>query len=224
MVRLPGVTKPGTVDDEHLVSSVDFLPTLLDVVGLAHPDDLDGRSFAPLLRGEKQEGRDMVVTEYNENAGGNRHPMRAIMTRDYGYLFNPWSDGKRQMATATKGTVTYRRMKALAPTNAEIAARLDLFEHRVPEELYHYAADPDARKNLIDSTEHKAERDRLTAALEAWMVRTGDPMLEVFRNRVDPTVREAYQLQVEKEAADRGKRKGGGNKKKRKNPETATCE
>jgi N-sulfoglucosamine sulfohydrolase len=213
LVRVPGVTNAGTVDDVHLVSSVDFVPTWLDLLGLPHPQGLDGRSFAPLLRGEKQDGRDMVVTEYNENAGGNRHPMRAVVTRDYGYIFSPWSNGERKMATATMGTITYRRMKALAPSHPEIAARLDLFEHRVPEELYHYAVDPDARTNLINSGEHEAARKQLTAALEAWMVRTHDPMLDVFRGRADSAVREAFQLQVEKEAADRGKRKGGDKKK-----------
>jgi len=213
LVRVPGLTKAGAVDDVHLVSSVDFVPTWCDVLGLAKPAGMDGRSFAPLLKGEKQEGREMVVTEYNENAGGNRHPMRAVVTRDYGYIFSPWSDGKRKMATATMGTVTYRRMKALAPDDVEIAARLDLFEHRVPEELYRYSIDPDARTNLIDASEHEAARKQLTAALEAWMVRTGDPMLEVFRGRADAAVREAYQQQVEREAADRGKRKDGGKKK-----------
>ena len=208
IVRWPGVTKPGTVDDKHLVSAVDLTPTLLDVVGIkpaegAKQPSFDGRSFEPLLRGASQDGRDMIVTEYNENAGGFRHPMRAVVTRDFGYIFNPWSNGKRKMATATKGTITYRRMLALAPQNPEIAARLDLFEHRVPEELYQYSVDPDARNNLVQSESHQADYQRLTAALEAWMVRTDDPMLEVFRGRNDPTVREAYMAKVEAEAAAR---------------------
>jgi N-sulfoglucosamine sulfohydrolase len=213
MVRWPGVTKAGAVDERHMISSIDMLPTLLDVLGLAHPKGLEGRSFAPLLKGETQEGRDYIVTEYNENSGGFRHPIRAIVTRDFGYIFSPWSNGQRVMATATKGTVTYRRMRALAPTDPKIAARLELFERRVPEELYHYAADPDALRNLIESPEHRAERDRLTALLEAWMVKTSDPMLEVFRGRHDPQVREAYMTSIEKEAADR---KGPGKKKKKK--------
>ena len=133
---------PGAVDDEHLISAVDLVPTLCEILNLETTQRLDGRSFAPLLRGEKQSGRDFVVTEYNENAGGNRHPMRSIMTMDYAYIFSPWSNGQRKMATATTGTVTYRRMKALAPDNPQIAARLDLFEHRVPEELYDYGTRP----------------------------------------------------------------------------------
>ena len=78
MVRWPGVTKAGTVDDRHLISAVDLLPTLLDITGLPHPTGMDGRSFAAILRGEKQDGRDYIVAEYNENSGGNRHPMRSM--------------------------------------------------------------------------------------------------------------------------------------------------
>lgn len=203
MVRWPGVTKAGAVDDQHLISVVDLLPTLLDIAGLPHPKGLDGRSFAPVLRGERQSGRDFVVTEYNENAGGNRHPMRSIITKDFAYLFNPWSNGERVMATATKGTVTYRRMQALAQTDARVAERLKLFDRRVPEELYNYAQDADALENLIAKPEFRAQRDRLTQQLEAWMVQTKDLMLAVFRDRHDPKAREAYMQSVEREAAER---------------------
>ena len=214
MVRWPGVTAPGGVDDEHLVSAVDLVPTLLDVLGLPPPEGLQGRSFAGALRGEKLPDRDHIVAEYNENSGGDRSPMRALITRDYGYLFNPWSNGERVMKTATQGTVTYRRMQALAPQNPEIAARLALFDRRVPEELYHYAYDPDALTNLIGKAEHAAAQTRLTTLLEAWMERTGDPMLDLFRNRHDPAAREAFMAEARQQAAERGSAKKGRAKSK----------
>ena len=175
--------------------------------------------FAPVLRGENQEGRDYVVTEYNENSGGHRHPMRSIITKDFAYIYNPWSNGERFMATATKGTDTYRRMQALAKTDPNVAARLKLFDHRVPEELYNYETDADALQNLIARAEFKAQRDRLTQQLDAWMVQTHDPMLEVFRARTNPGARERYMKQVEAEAAERNgsapKAKAKAGKKKK---------
>jgi N-sulfoglucosamine sulfohydrolase len=202
----PGVTKPNSVDQTHMVSAVDFLPTLLDVVGAKHPEGLDGRSFAPLLRGGSQDGRDFIIKEYNENSGGSRNPMRAIQTQRYLYIFNPWSDGRRSMATATKGTATYRRLVDLAKNDAALAKRLDLFDHREVEELYEVKNDPDCLKNLIDDTAHSGDLDRLRSQLETWMADTADPMLPVFRNRNDPAARAAYMSQVEKEAAQRGGR------------------
>ena len=50
LVRGPGI-KAGIVPDQ-LVSNVDFAPTFLDLAGLPIPDSMQGRSIAPLLRGE----------------------------------------------------------------------------------------------------------------------------------------------------------------------------
>lgn len=210
--RWPGVTEAGAVDDRHMVSAVDLLPTLLDVVGIAHPEGMDGHSFAPLLKGETQAGREMVIKEYNENAGGSRDPMRAVQTKRLLYLFNPWSNGERIMATATTGTPTYRRMAELAKTDRAIAARHDLYQHRVVEELYDIKDDPDCLVNLIDSPAHQQELARLREALETWMVETGDHMLDVFRERDDPAVREAYVAEKEREAEERRKQKRKANR------------
>jgi N-sulfoglucosamine sulfohydrolase len=206
VVIWPGVTKANAVDQTHMVSAVDFLPTLLDVVRIKHPAGLDGRSFAPLLRGESQVGRDFIIKEYNENSGGSRNPMRAIQTKKYLYIFSPWSDGTGSMATATKGTATYRRMVELAKTDAKLAKRLKLFDHRVVEELYDVEKDPDCLKNLVDDPAHIDNLVRLRSQLEAWMVTTADPILAVFRDRENPAARAAYMAQVEKEAAERGGR------------------
>jgi len=207
LFRWPGVTRPGAVDDEHMVSAADFLPTLLDVAGLPHPDGMDGRSFAPLLNGQRQQGRDMIIKEYNENAGGSRDPMRAVQTKHLLYIFNPWSNGERIMATATTGTPTYRRMAELAGTDETIAARHQLYQYRVVEELYDVENDPDCLVNLIDVPAHRQALARLREALEAWMVETGDHMLEVFRRRDDSAIREAYVEQKEKEAEARKQQK-----------------
>ena len=219
IVRWSGVTKPGTRDAQHMVSAVDFVPTLADVLGLEHPKGMDGRSFAPLLEGKEQDDREMVFKEYNENAGGSRDPMRAIQTKQLLYLFNPWSNGNRVMATATTGTPTYRRMAELAKTDNWIAARHDLYQHRVVEELYDIEKDPDCLKNLVDSPAHQKELARYRTAMEAWMVRTGDHVLDTYRHRDDPQAREAYVVEKEKEADarranKRGKRKPRAGKKR----------
>ena len=211
MARWPGVTKAGSVDKEHMISAVDFLPTILDITGTPHPKHLDGRSYLPLLKGGTQEDRDHVIKEYNENAGRSRDPMRGVQTKKYLYLFNPWSNGERVFATATTGTVTYRRMVDLASSSKSLSARLDLYKHRVPEELYDVTKDPDCLVNLINQPKHQAELKELRAKLDAWMVRSKDPMLETFRKRENAGFVEAYVQKLEKESSARR-----GNKPKRK--------
>src|SRR5262249_41452253 len=51
LVRWPGVAKAGGVD-RHLVSNVDFAPTLLAAAGVDVPADVQGKDFAPLSKGE----------------------------------------------------------------------------------------------------------------------------------------------------------------------------
>lgn len=216
VIRWPGVTKAGTSDDQHLVSAVDFLPTLLDAAEIPHPAALDGRSFAPLLKGQSQPDRGYVVKEYNENSGGSRDPMRAMQTKRFLYLFNPWSSGQRIMQTATSGTPTYRRFRELAATDAKLAERHRLYQFRVVEELYDVERDPDCLVNLIADPAFAKDRDGLRGDLEQWMIKTNDPMLEVFRKRDDAAFREAYVTAQEREADERrstgGRAKGGKGK------------
>jgi arylsulfatase A-like enzyme len=52
LVRWPSKVKAGTVND-GMVLNVDFAPTLLDAAGVKVPDDMQGRSFLPLLEGKR---------------------------------------------------------------------------------------------------------------------------------------------------------------------------
>ncbi len=52
IARWPGVTKPGTVCDD-IVSNLDFAETFLDIAGAEIPNDMQGLSLVPLLKGEK---------------------------------------------------------------------------------------------------------------------------------------------------------------------------
>ena len=75
-------------------------------------------------------------------------------------------------------------MQRAAKASEEIAARVKLFQYRVPEEFYDFAKDPDALKNLIDDSKVKPEIDRLRKALLENMVKTKDPLLPVFKARL----------------------------------------
>jgi N-sulfoglucosamine sulfohydrolase len=207
MIKWPGVTQAGAVDREHMISTVDMLPTLLEMLGIASPGGFDGRSFASVLRGQPQSERTMVFKEHNENSGGQNTPMRAVQTKDWLYIFSPWSDGKRVMTGATNGTSSCRQMRVLAKNDPQLARRIDLFDHRVPEEAYEVKYDPDALTNLVDKPEHSEQVAALEKAMEDWMIRTKDPLLEVFRNRADAAVREAYMKQLEAKRVSKTERR-----------------
>jgi arylsulfatase A-like enzyme len=52
IVRWPGVTRPGSVEDA-LVINTDFAGTFMGMAGLPVPADMQGRSLAPLLKGDR---------------------------------------------------------------------------------------------------------------------------------------------------------------------------
>jgi N-sulfoglucosamine sulfohydrolase len=205
MVRIPRVTENGKVEKRHMVSVVDLLPTVLETLGIDRPARLDGRSFYPALRGQKMEGWDYIIKQYHENSGRSRDPMRAIQSKTHLYLFNPWSNGERIFATATNGTVTCKRMIALAEEDEQMNDRLQLYRFRVPEELYQVRKDPNCLENLIDYPNQEKNRVQLQQMLEDWMVKTGDPILECFQKRDEPEFVEAYVQKLEAEANDRRK-------------------
>ncbi len=214
LVRWPGVTKAGSIDDKHMVSAVDFMPTICEIAGITEDYEFDGRSFASLLKGEDQKGRDAVFKVYNENSGGARHPMRAVETRDYLYIFNPWSNGTRKVSGATLGTAAYKQMKKLGATDPKMAARIKLFDYRELEEFYDMKNDPDCLVNLIDSPDHqealKAHREVMTYFLEE----TNDHAAVPFRGLGIQDVMDRYMEKVEAESAERRKNRP----KKQKNP------
>jgi N-sulfoglucosamine sulfohydrolase len=183
MIRWPGVTKPGAVDRDHLVSTLDFAPTLLEAAGLPPLPGIDGRSFVPAVKGATMTGWDRVFTFYNAAFGNRWLPMRCVRTKQRSYIWNAWCDGKREYHTENMAGLTWKAMLAAAATNPAIKARTDFYLHRVPEEFYNLTKDRCERANLIGCPARQAEIEALRQDLLALMRRTGDPFAEAFARR-----------------------------------------
>ncbi len=71
LVRWPGKVAAGSVND-NIVSNLDFAETFLDVAGVDVPDDMQGRSLMPLLKGETpKDWRRTFYYHYYENPGAH---------------------------------------------------------------------------------------------------------------------------------------------------------
>jgi N-sulfoglucosamine sulfohydrolase len=186
IVRWPGKIRAGSVNYKDFVSGIDFMPTVLEVVGLPQIDGMDGRSFVPLLQGKSQPGRDSVFTEFHETIAKNRYPMRSVQTAQFGYIFNFWSDGKTKMTMDSTNGLSFAAMQKAALKDRDIESRVKLFCYRIPEEFYHLEQDPDSLENLIHDPQFSDEIEVFRKRLEAYMVKTGDPALEAYRNRGNP--------------------------------------
>jgi len=69
VMRWPGKIKPGTTS-EALVQNLDFAETMLDAAGVPVPDDMQGVSLLPLVKGKTPaDWRDAVYYHYYEYPG-----------------------------------------------------------------------------------------------------------------------------------------------------------
>ncbi|MDP6779534.1 MAG: sulfatase [Candidatus Latescibacteria bacterium] len=78
MIRAPSCSQPGARFDDR-VQPADLAPTLLDLAGIEIPDQMQGRSYLPLLKGEACDVRDVAISA---NAPNARNASATITARD----------------------------------------------------------------------------------------------------------------------------------------------
>ena len=80
LIKWPNVIKPGITNDE-LVQNLDYAQTFLEAAMIDIPDDMQGESLIPLLKGNSQEWtRDAVYYHYYE------YPSVHMAKRHYGIV------------------------------------------------------------------------------------------------------------------------------------------
>src|SRR5687768_1385197 len=88
LVWAPGLVKPQSVLEE-VVMNVDIAPTFLELAGIKKPANMQGNSFAPLLRAQQVPWRDRVFYEYYWEAAFPQTPtIFAVRSSRYKYIYN----------------------------------------------------------------------------------------------------------------------------------------
>ncbi|MFN7920393.1 MAG: sulfatase [Bryobacteraceae bacterium] len=117
IVRWPGVTKPGSQCHEP-VASYDYAPTFAEIAGVPRVKmpPMDGRSFAPLLRGKQQNVRDMFwhYPHYSPQLG---RPAAALRRGDY-KLIRFFEDDRVELYDLKNDIGETRDRAAAEPTRA----------------------------------------------------------------------------------------------------------
>jgi len=121
LVKWPGITQADSLCRVP-VTSPDFYPTLLEMAGVAHPPhpELEGVSFANLLRGEPTLDRDAIFWHYPHYGNQGGTPGSSVRAGDY-KLIEFFEDGRLELYNLRNDSGEERNLVELEP---DVAARL----------------------------------------------------------------------------------------------------
>ena len=163
IMRGPGEFAGGLVCDS-LISHLDVFPTICEFIGIEKPGWLEGRSFLPVLRGQKKEINEEVFAEVNHHAA--YEPKRAVRTSRWKYIRH------------------YDQRKTPVLPNCDDSLSKDLWlDHGwrkrpvAREELYDLVFDPTEHENLSTDPAYRSVLDEMRQRLSRWMNATDDPLL-----------------------------------------------
>lgn len=154
----------GRVQSE-MISNIDYLPTILDLVGASIPANVQGRSFAPLLDGKLYEPRKEIFTELTYH--DYYDPRRAIRTETHKLIVNfttaPAFMDPSQCWRPPSDTVV--------PANRAVAYHPHV-------ELFDLAKDPWEQNDVVQRPQYASIRANLLKRLHQHLVATKDPILQ----------------------------------------------
>lgn len=181
LVRYPGQKEAKT--HAEFVSSVDVMPSLLELLGAKAPAGMDGRSWVPLLKGEAQPDRAFVVTHVNTVSSGKSFAQRCVRTKDRALMFHAWVGGPDKFRVEAMSGLSFAAMNA--STDPTVQARVKQLVEGEPLMLFDLAADPTERKNLIREPKYATDVAELSKKLLAHMRRTDDPQTKAFEKSLE---------------------------------------
>jgi N-sulfoglucosamine sulfohydrolase len=172
IVRWPGgAAKPGTVRDD-LVSSIDWVPTLLHMIGAEVPAELPGR---PLFDAGARAPEQIYAARDRCDMTIDR--IRCIRTDRYKYIrnFMPDQPYTQYNEYIQRSYPTLSVMKELhAAGKLSEAQQLFMAERKPDEELYDLRSDPHEVRNLAGSSEQASTKADLRAKLDRWIEESND--------------------------------------------------
>jgi uncharacterized sulfatase len=172
MIRWPGTTKAGTKTGA-LVSLSDILPTVVEAAGGKAPQEIDGQSFLPVLKGAKDVHREYVFATHTGDRLMNRAPARMVRTNKYKYILNLapeilYTTHMDKAKDHDGGREYWDSWRAKSFTNEHAATVLWRYHNRPKEELYDIETDPQELHNLAADTNYTKLLDDYRGKLADW--------------------------------------------------------
>ncbi len=151
-----------------LVSQLDVFPTLCELLGLERPEWLQGRSFLPLLRGDKSVKNnglhEAIFAETTHHVA--YEPQRSVRTERFRYV-RQFSARGRPVPSNTDDSAS-----------KEVWVKSGWLERSVPQEgLFDLTFDPGEAHNVAADPGYRETLEAARQLLQTWMEKTADPLL-----------------------------------------------
>lgn len=177
VISWPGVV-PAASRSSALLSFLDMLPTFVELAGGKPPAGIDGKSFAPVIRGKAKQHREEIYALHTGDKNMNVYPHRCVRTQRFKYILNLHPEFKYtthiDLAGNRDGKGFYDTWVEQAKTDPKAAAILKRYHQRPAEELYDTEQDPHEANNLAADPHHVKTLAALRAKLKAWMQSQND--------------------------------------------------
>ena len=164
ILRGPGGFTGGKSIDA-LVSHIDLFPTVCDLVGVSHPEWLQGESLLPLVTGKATEIRDALFAEKTYHVA--YEPERCVRTHRWKYI-RRFDDYPWPVLANTDDSPSKDLLLANGWAKRPIPT----------EQLYDLVFDPNEARNVVDEPAVADVLEDMRGRLKAWMRETKDPLLD----------------------------------------------
>lgn len=169
LMRIPLVfSGGGSVSGQQrqeLVSIVDLLPTVCELVGADIPPGVQGRSLAPLLHQEP-----VPAAEFES------------IYAELGYGGISYEEQDRPALHFSYDGITFDELNSVTQSGGERMVRVGdhklIMDDRGTGQLFNLAADPAELDDKFDDPDYGEVRNRLLQVLVHWMIRVADDLPE----------------------------------------------
>lgn len=175
---------PGEFNhDNHLVSSIDIMPTILQAAGVSIPGQCSGFALQPLLNNESPPWRQYIFGHGSGSYPGANYVQLSARNARYKLIYNPF---KETSMDASLQNLHNRSAQAYLGGSGHFEAgcrQAEIDDASTPQhvkdayalylnpplyELYDLQVDPDEWINLADDPAYSTHKQELIDALEAW--------------------------------------------------------
>ncbi|MDB2674129.1 sulfatase [Akkermansiaceae bacterium] len=163
IVNYPQAFSKGKVEN-GMVSTIDILPTMLEVCGMGVPEELPGRSLVELDLG-KRKGRKYIHTFTTGSSPSLLYLQFGIRGERYKLIYNPYRHVNHLAVS--------RYVNSRLPDEEQVEGFINPPEW----ELYDLNSDPYEWKNLAEEKGFSGKKKELLVAMQAFQKKIGDPFV-----------------------------------------------